>query len=109
MSYYEKNKFTHLRNNGVTMHKNKNTDNQCTIQNVSLRDFYASQAMSAVMGETQEMRIATFWDWIKFLMQQYLCFTFLTVKFVQVDNVYEDAAKRCYEYADAMIIERNAN
>lgn len=89
--------------------ENKNTDNNWTIQNVSLRDFYASQAMSAVMGETQEMRIATFWDWIKFLMQTHLHFTFLTVKYVQVKNVYEDAAKRSYEYADAMIIKRNAN
>lgn len=77
------------------------------MQNVSLRDFYASQAMGAVMGETQEMRTATLWDWVKFLLQQYLHFTFLTVKYVQVDNVYKDAAKRCYEYADAMMNERN--
>lgn len=74
-----------------------------------LRDLLASQAMLAVMGETQEMRIATFQDWIKHLMIMYLSFTFLSVKYVQVENVYEDASKRAYEYADAMIKERNKN
>ena len=88
--------------------ENKKTDKQCTIQNVSVRDFYASQAMLAVMGETQEMRIATFWDWVKHLLIIYLHFTFLTVKYKKVDDVYEDAAKRCFEYADAMMAERNA-
>ena len=91
------------------MENNKKEQEQSIMQNISLRDFYASQAMVAVMGETQEMRIATFWDWIKLLLQQYFFCTFLTVKYVQVDNVYEDAAKRCYEYADAMISERNVN
>jgi len=81
---------------------------QNIINNINLRDFFASQAMDAVMGETQEMRIATLWDWIKYLMQGYLHFKFLTVKYVQVDNVYEESAKRCYEYADAMIKERDS-
>ncbi len=72
-------------------------------QNISLRDYFAAQAMLAVMQETQEMRIASFWDWIKHLMVSYLHFNFLTVKYVKVENVYEDAAKRCYEYADALI------
>lgn len=88
--------------------KVQSTETQFAIQNVSMRDFYASQAMLAVMGETQEMRIATFWYWVKHLLVLYLHFSFLTVKYKKVDNVYEDAAKRCFEYADAMINERNA-
>lgn len=74
---------------------------------VSLRDYFASQAMLAVMQETQEMRIGSFWDWVKQLLVTYLHFTFLTVKYVQVENVYEDAAKRAYEYADALLSVRN--
>lgn len=88
------------------MTEENKTNEQLIVQNITLRDFYASQAMGAVMGETQEMRIATLWDWVKYLLQQYLHFTFLTVKYVQVENVYEDASKRCYEYADAMIKNR---
>lgn len=74
---------------------------------VSLRDYFASQAMLAVMQETQEMRIGSFWDWCKQLMVSYLHFTFLTIKYVKVDNVYEEAAKRAYEYADALLSVRN--
>lgn len=85
--------------------ENSKKEQPHNLQNLSLRDFYASQAMLAVMGETQEMRIATLWDWVKHLLQTYLHFTFLTVKYEKVDNVYEDAAKRCFEYADAMIAE----
>jgi len=74
---------------------------------VSLRDYFASQAMLAVMQETQEMRIGSFWDWVKQLLVTYLHFTFLTVKYVQVESVYEEAAKRAYEYADALLSVRN--
>lgn len=83
--------------------ENKNTYKQCAIQNVSVCDYYASQAMVAVMGESQEMRIATFWDWVKFLAQTYFHFSFLTVKYKPVENVYKEAAERCYDYADAMM------
>lgn len=74
---------------------------------ISLRDYFASQAMLAVMQETQEMKIDSFWDWFKQLMVIYLHFTFLTVKYVKVENVYEEAAKRAYEYADALLSARN--
>ena len=77
-----------------------------TKKEITLRDFYASQAMIAVMGETQEMRVASVWDWVKYLLQSYLHFNFLTVKYVKVKNVYEEAAERCFQYADAMIKER---
>jgi hypothetical protein len=70
---------------------------------LTLRDYFASQAMLAVMQETQEMKIGSFWDWIKLLLVTYLHFNFLTVKFVKVKNVYEEAAVRAYEYADALI------
>lgn len=70
------------------------------------RNYFAGQAMSAVMNETQEMKIASFGDWIKSLLVLYLHFTFLTVKYKKVDNVYEDAAKRAFEYADAMMAEK---
>lgn len=72
-----------------------------------LRDYFAAQAMLAVMQETQEMRVASFWDWCKHLMVTFLSFTFLAVRYTKVENVYEDAAKRAYEYADAMIKSRN--
>lgn len=74
---------------------------------ISLRDYFASQAMLAVMQETQEMRIGSFLDWVKQLLVTYLHFTFLTVNYVQVENVYEEAAKRAYEYADALLSVRN--
>jgi hypothetical protein len=73
----------------------------------NLRDQFAAQAMLAVMQETQEMRVASFWDWLKQILATYLSCTFLTVRYVKVENVYEDAAKRAYEYADAMLDVRN--
>ena len=76
---------------------------------VTIRDYFAAQAMLAVLQESQEMRIATFWDWCKYLLILYLHFTFLTVKYVKVDNVYEEASKRAYEYADAMMKARKDN
>ena len=75
--------------------------------NISLRDYFASQAMNVVMQETQEMRINSIWDWIKQILTTYLHFTFLTVKFVKVEGVYEEAAERAYEYADALLKVRN--
>ena len=65
--------------------------------------------MATVMSETQEMRIASFWDWCKFLMVQLLHFSFLEVKYVKVDNVYEEASERAFEYADAMLLARDIN
>ena len=76
------------------------------LEGFELRDYFASQAMLAVLQETQEMRVASFEDWCKELMVTYLHFTFLTVKYVKVDNVYNEAAKRAYEYADAMLAAR---
>lgn len=73
--------------------------------NVSKRDYFASQAMLAVITETQEMRVASFWDWIKHLLVTYLQLTFLSVKYKQVEGSYEKAAKRAFEYADAMLKE----
>lgn len=78
-------------------------------QTISLRDYFAAQAMLAVMQETQEMRIGSFWDWIKQLMVTYLHFTFLTVRYIKVENVYEEAAKRAYDYADALLSVRDKN
>jgi hypothetical protein len=81
-------------------------ENAC-VSNISLRDYFASQAMLAVMQETQEMRIGSFWEWCKQLLVSYLNFTFLTVKYVKIDNVYKEAAERAYEYADALLSIRN--
>lgn len=72
--------------------------------NIELRDYLAGQAMEAVMQETQEMRVASFWDWCKEQMVKYLNFTFLYVRYVPVPNVYKEAAQRAYEYADAMLL-----
>jgi hypothetical protein len=74
-------------------------------KSLMMRDHFASMAMLAVMQETQEMRIASFLDWLKLLLVTYLHFNFLTVRYIKVDNVYQDAAKRAYEYADAMMKE----
>lgn len=76
---------------------------------IEIRDYFASQAMLAVMQETQEMRVASFWDWCKHLMVDLFHFTFLHVNYVKVPNVYENAAKRAYEYADAMMKARYSN
>ena len=74
---------------------------------INARDYFAAHAMLAIMQETQEMRISTFKDWLKQILITYLNFTWLTVNYVKVDNVYEDASKRAYEYADAMMKTRN--
>jgi len=74
---------------------------------MQLRDYLAAKAMEVVMGESQEMRTASFWDWLKMLMVMYLHFTFLHVKTVRIEGVYEEAAKRAYDYSDAMIAERD--
>ncbi len=74
---------------------------------INTRDYFAAHAMLAIMQETQEMRISTFKDWLKQILITYLNFTWLTVNYVKVDNVYEDASKRAYEYADAMMKTRN--
>ena len=78
-----------------------------TMNDIKTRDYFAAHAMLAIMQETQEMRIATFKDWLKQLLITHLNFTWLTVNYVKVDNVYEDASKRAYEYADAMMKARN--
>jgi hypothetical protein len=78
------------------------------MEQVSLRDFFASQAMSVVMQETQEMKTASFKEWIKHLLVVYLNFSFLEIKYVQIEGVYEDAAKRAYEYADALLAARES-
>lgn len=67
------------------------------------REYFTAKAMLAVMQETQEMKVKSFWDWIKFLLVTYLHFNFLTVRFVKVKDVYEDASKRAVEYADAIL------
>lgn len=69
------------------------------------RDEFAKYAMLAVMQETQEMRVASFWDWIKSILSTYFMLNFLVIKYTKVPNVYEEAAKRAFEYADAMIQE----
>lgn len=73
---------------------------------MKLRDYFAAKAMDIVMQETQEMRIGSFWDWVKLILVTYLHFNFLHVRYVQVENVYEEASKRCYLYADAMLKQR---
>ena len=73
---------------------------------IELRDYLAGQAMLVVMQETQEVVPASFFDWIKQLAFIYLNATFLKVKYREIHNVYSEAAKRAYKYADAMISER---
>ena len=70
---------------------------------ISLRDYFASQAMLAVVQETQEMIPASFWDWFKLICRDLFHMTFLEVHYREVTDVYENAAKRAYKYADAMI------
>jgi hypothetical protein len=73
-------------------------------EDISLKDYFAAQAMVAIMQETQEMRIASFWDWCKSLLVAFLHFNFLSVNYVKINNdVYLNAAKRAYEYAEAMM------
>ncbi len=73
---------------------------------MTLRDWFASQAMVAVMNEAQEMVPATFWDWVKSLLIGYAGLTFLHVQHRVVDGVYADAASRAYGFSDAMLEER---
>lgn len=95
--------FKHLNKmENITLEKGK----KC-VPNILLRDYFAAQAMLAVMQETQEMRIGSFWEWCKQLLVSYLHFTFLTVKYIKIDNVYKEAAERAYEYADALLFIRN--
>lgn len=73
---------------------------------ITPRDYFAAYAMLVVTQETQEMRVASFWDWVKQLMYNYLNFTFLHVEYVEVNNYYKQAAERAYKFADAMMKER---
>lgn len=72
----------------------------------NLRDYFAGQAMMAVMQETQEVVPASFWDWIKQLAYKYLEAKFLKIKYKEIEGVYHEAASRAYKYADAMMNER---
>lgn len=74
-------------------------------EGMTIREVFAKEAMLAVMSEAQEMRIASFWDWVKSLMVIYLHFNFLHVKYVKVSGAYDEAAKRAFEYADKMVAE----
>lgn len=74
-----------------------------------LRDYFAAQAMLTVSMETQETRIASFWDWIKNILKEHLYCSFLTVNFVSIEGSYEKMAKKSYALADAMMKEREKN
>jgi len=73
------------------------------------REYFTSMAMAIVMAETQEMKTASFWDWIKHLLLTNLGFSFLHVRYKVVDNVYVDAAKRAVEYADEVLKTLDSN
>jgi hypothetical protein len=77
------------------------------VPGLTKREEFAKAAMIAVMGETQEMRVASAWDWFKYLLQNYLLMSFLTVKYKEVKGVYNEASARCVKYADALIEELN--
>lgn len=79
------------------------------MNDIKLRDYFASQAMLVVLQETQETRVSSFWDWVKHILIIYLHFTFLHVKYKNVPDVYKEASKKCYEYADEMIEARKFN
>lgn len=74
-----------------------------TLNDTFWRNYFAGQAMLAVLQESQEMRVASFWDWCKSLFVAFLHFNFLHVKYIIVPNAYEEAATRAYKYADAML------
>lgn len=72
------------------------------MNHLSKRDYFAGQAMLAVVQETQETVPASFWDLVKANLRDY-GFMFLIVKYRTVENVYEDAADKAFLYADAMV------
>jgi hypothetical protein len=69
-------------------------------------DYFAARSMEVVMMETQEVVVDGFWNWVKQLMQIYLHFSFLEVKYRNIEGTYEKAAKKCYDYAQAMVNEK---
>lgn len=71
--------------------------------NIELRDFLASQAMMAVMLETQEVVPASPYDFLKQVLSNRLGMTFLVVRYKNIRGVYESAAIKAYQYADAMM------
>ena len=70
---------------------------------IDRRDYFAAKAMTAVMGETQETKLASFYVWIKHILVTNLQMEFLTVRRVEVDHTYKDASIRAYKYADEML------
>ena len=70
---------------------------------ITRRDYFAGQAMLAVMQETQEVVPASFFDWVKHLLFNHAGATFLTVRYKEIEGIYEEAAKRAHKYADAMM------
>ena len=65
------------------------------VSSIELRDYFAAQAMESVMSETQEMRVASFFDFIKLLLQQVCYLSFLEVQYIEIKGVYQKAAERC--------------
>lgn len=74
-----------------------------------LRDYFAAKAMVVISSETQEAKVASFWDWIKWLLVVFLHMSFLHVKYKSVDGMKEEIAKKSYELADAMLKEKYKN
>lgn len=68
-------------------------------------DYFAGQAMLAVMQETQETVVATPIDMVKALLRNhgFGLFDFLHVEYRVVDGIYADAAERACLFADAMM------
>jgi hypothetical protein len=89
------------------MENNKKIDADTISANISLRDYFAAEATEVILRETQEIRVASFKDWIKHILFTRFKLTFLKVKYVKVDGLYEECAKLAYDYADALIAARD--
>ncbi len=74
---------------------------------VSTRDYFAAKAMLAVMSETQETVPDGFINWIKSILYQHGA-TFLKVRYISIEGIYDTSANRAYMYADAMMKARVA-
>lgn len=77
----------------------------CGTDGMTLRDYFAAKAMLAVMAETQETVPDGFFNWIKSFLFSHGA-TFLKVRYVTIDGIYETSAVRAYQYADAMLAAR---
>lgn len=65
-------------------------------------ELFTAHAMLCAITESQETVPDGFWNWIKEILRNYAHLSFLVVRYRQVENAHQEAAKRAVDYAEAI-------